>query len=70
MWLEITDKVERFSEVPIDTLEDGVYRLDGLQLLFCDFTSLRALMAARKLPSLAFQVEYSINWDVFLALLI
>lgn len=70
MWLEITDKVELFSEVPSDTLEDGVYRLDGLQLLFCDFTPLGALMAARKLLSLAFQVEYSINWDVFLALLI
>lgn len=50
-----------FSEVPSDTLQDGVYRLDGLQLLLCDFTPSGTLMAARKLLSLAFQVEYSMK---------
>lgn len=57
MWLEITDKVELFSEVPSDTVEDGVYRLDGLQLLFCDFTPLGALMQQENCFPLLFKLN-------------
>lgn len=46
-----------FSEVPNDRMKDCVYKLDGLQLLFCDFIPPGTPMAARKLLSLAFQVK-------------
>lgn len=45
------------SEVASDRVKDGVYKLDGHQLLFCDFIPPGTLMAARKLLSLAFQVK-------------
>lgn len=43
-----------FSEVHSDTMKDGVYKLDRLQLLFCDFIPQRMPMAARKLFFFAF----------------
>lgn len=57
-------------QVPSHTMKDSVYKLDRLQLLFCDFIPLGTLMAGRKLLSLAFPVKYSMELDVFLALLI
>ena len=46
-----------FSEVPSDRMKDGVYKLDGLRLLFCDFIPPGTPMAARELLSLAFEVK-------------
>lgn len=64
MWLEITDKVEldSFLQVPSRTMKDGVYKLDGLQLVFCDFYTFGYTDGSKKIafPCLSSWIQYGI----------
>lgn len=64
MWLEITDKVEldSFLQVPSRTMKDGVYKLDRLQLVFCDFYTFGYTDGSKKIafPCLSRWIQYGI----------